>query len=594
MNRIILLVLSSIFFTNTFGQITTTTIQPDNSTGHDSYVVSGSFGATNYGSYNRTIVSYYKYGSGKGSILYLGRNFYKFNLLSIPTNAIIVSAELSLYCYSGQNTTLANTQLQQVESSWVESTITYNNQPNATVSTQIANNQSTLNTWHTFDVKSHVEGMVNDPSSNHGWKLKMNDEYNGGNAGTYSKYYYSSECLNSALRPKLVVQWVLPIEVESAEITHESSSGVNDGSINPNVINGDGVYSYKWYNGGSGALIATTESLTGVGAGWYGLEITDGLGNKEYMAFIVGINCESFSFDFQPNGNYVDDALITDRKFGSGPNAGLDNGNTNYGSHQTIQNYRGNYSAVVTWFNYSTLIRFKLWFDDELHFYEANMHMDSPGHYTTGNNATVLEEITSNWEEMEVTNNTRPSFNTGNKVDIPALSTMDPGYPGIDIDILSFIRFWQNNSNFGFHHDFKFSERFLNIHKGMTYHSSDYTDPSKRPKIEFNVLVSCEYARLDTKISRGYFLVKKNKQLRIQMMENYHDETVNLEYTIKDLNTDATFTEANLAITKSANTNWIEIDVSSGGLNLTSGHYYLLEVKNEKGDLSYLRFKKEL
>ena len=62
-----------------------------------------------------------------------------------------------------------------------------------------------------------------------------------------------------------------PIVLVDSEITDASCAGEADGSIDVEVANGTGNYSFKWSNG------AMSEDLTGVAPGTYGLTVTDGV-----------------------------------------------------------------------------------------------------------------------------------------------------------------------------------------------------------------------------------------------------------------------------------------------------------------------------
>ncbi|MBI5539627.1 MAG: right-handed parallel beta-helix repeat-containing protein [Bacteroidia bacterium] len=81
--------------------------------------------------------------------------------------------------------------------------------------------------------------------------------------------------------------------------TNESSSGANDGSININATGGTWSYLYQWNNS------ATTEDLTGLGAGTYSVTITDSNGCTYAAAtdIVIGINEISNinSFNIYPN-----------------------------------------------------------------------------------------------------------------------------------------------------------------------------------------------------------------------------------------------------------------------------------------------------
>lgn len=79
-------------------------------------------------------------------------------------------------------------------------------------------------------------------------------------------------------------------------------------------------------------------------------------------------------------------------------------------------------------------------------------------------------------------------------------------------------------------------------------------------------------------------------KLKFKFEEDYFDAAGTLNYSITCLNNDVN--PSLLTITKPAHTNWIEIALGSGGISLTSGYIYLLEVRDAKGRKKYLKFKK--
>ena len=161
--------------------------------------------------------TYNAHGWGEGT----NRNYIKFPELStIPQNAVIKSAKLSLY---GISTGIAapqgnsyypgspynsygdnKTWLKRVIGDWDEATITWNNKPGTTDVNQVALPASNAQ-WNfnvpDLDVTNLVKDMVS-KKQNYGFCLQMQVE----------KYYRSisfasSEVADSTKRPKLVVEY---------------------------------------------------------------------------------------------------------------------------------------------------------------------------------------------------------------------------------------------------------------------------------------------------------------------------------------------------------------------------------------------------
>lgn len=139
------------------------------------------------------------------------RGLLKFDLTSIPANATITSAKLTLYSTTTPlngdlvhaNAGSDNTMLiQRVLGNWSEATTTWSNQPAGDAGTQIViphTTQAFLDLVD-IDVTNQVKAMV--PNNNNGFILKLQTEaiYN-------SRLFYSKKTTDASKRPKLVVQY---------------------------------------------------------------------------------------------------------------------------------------------------------------------------------------------------------------------------------------------------------------------------------------------------------------------------------------------------------------------------------------------------
>jgi hypothetical protein len=145
-----------------------------------------------------------------GGILWKLREYLKFDLSSIPQNASIISANLFLYSNPepltgnlvdanfGSNNSLL---IQQVNSNWSPSTISWENQPSVSSTNQISINSTSQSFLDlNVDVKNNIASMVN-TNSNYGFLLRLTNEeiYN-------SRIFVSSyNTKYPDKRPKLVV-----------------------------------------------------------------------------------------------------------------------------------------------------------------------------------------------------------------------------------------------------------------------------------------------------------------------------------------------------------------------------------------------------
>jgi len=151
---------------------TTLTVSPPND---DAYVCS-SYASTNYGSSTDLRVRQFDSGS-------LYRSFLKFDISSIPSDAIITDAKLKLYVnYRSAND---NWELHAVsDDSWDEDSITWNNQPS--YGSLLDSIYVNANGWFSWDCTDYIESEVDAGASVTSFMLKLDGEEgtvsSGGNA----------------------------------------------------------------------------------------------------------------------------------------------------------------------------------------------------------------------------------------------------------------------------------------------------------------------------------------------------------------------------------------------------------------------------
>jgi len=193
-----------IYFQNviTLGAIDPTeTIQPEN--GKDSEMIS-THPNTNYGSWESM---------GSGSV---ARTIIEFDLSSIPSNADITSAVMSLYNYY-TSMTAGNVAAYRIKVDWVESEVTWNvrksgvswdtagcDGENDRESTYIAQEYISSTGWNDFDLDADaVEEWINGSFSNNGMLLKRTDT-------SALIYWRSSDYGGSSTDPKITITYTLP------------------------------------------------------------------------------------------------------------------------------------------------------------------------------------------------------------------------------------------------------------------------------------------------------------------------------------------------------------------------------------------------
>ena len=142
------------------------------------------------------------------------RSFFKFDLSSIPSNAVIQSASLSLY-YATVNSygnalhsSFSHSDesvLQLVTSPWTENTMTWNNQPSSSSQYQVIIPQSTSGTQNylNINVNSLIQQMIM-PTMNFGFLIKLTDE------NPYARMLFASgDNADVSKHPHLSITYVL-------------------------------------------------------------------------------------------------------------------------------------------------------------------------------------------------------------------------------------------------------------------------------------------------------------------------------------------------------------------------------------------------
>lgn len=193
-------------------------LQPDSTAGTDAWIWSfgptrainfGVRNAQNRGFNNVLRAEVWKWGglSTPDTI----RALLRFELSSIPQNAIVLDAKLSLFYYAnpgftpqiGDNAML----IQPITETWHEADVTWDNQPLADSTRALYISASTApdQDYIDLDVRNLVQEMVYFPSANHGFMLRLADErpYHG---LTFS----SSDHPDASKHPRLTVRYRTP------------------------------------------------------------------------------------------------------------------------------------------------------------------------------------------------------------------------------------------------------------------------------------------------------------------------------------------------------------------------------------------------
>jgi gliding motility-associated-like protein len=223
-----------LFWNVCFSQ-TTLILQPGAAAGKDAYVHGEPRAVNvNYGNNIQFPAKSWTYQGTPGWI----KSLVEFDLNSIPANAVISSAALSLYAMDyaapeGQHSTLSGPNeawLERITSAWDEFTVTWNTQPATTAANRLSLPASTgvLQDYLNMDVTLHIQDMVSNPSGNFGFMLRLkSDVY------YRSLNFCSSDHAKPGLRPKLVITYTVPVytvvlcEGESRKLDSKAAAGSN-------------------------------------------------------------------------------------------------------------------------------------------------------------------------------------------------------------------------------------------------------------------------------------------------------------------------------------------------------------------------------
>lgn len=505
----------------------------------------------------------------------VSRSFVRFDLSSIPKDAIVLSALLKLSFSGTVDTT--NTTVQRSLASWGEGSVTFSNQP-ATETADAVNPSYILGGYHNYNVYIHVLNMVRGNYANYGWCIKRRVE----TATTTGNTYYTKEYNAGSNIPQLVIQYYVPYKVSAATIVHASTLTSTNGSISPVVTNGPtGTTQYQWFDSSGTAISgATGLNLANVGKGWYGLRITGSLGEPVYYAFVVGVQCEEITLSFNPGPNYIDDAVVYDL-----------NDATKAGNYHYFETLRTAHWTGPNWYTTRALLKFRLWVDPEMEVTQANLNLFGADHRWSAplSNKAELIKITDSWQEKLVTFNNRPASSNSIITLVPATTS---SFEDKTLDIKNFWGDWKSNNLMNYGMYFQLSA-FNNTYDWQAYHSSDATNAAKRPNIDFKFSLTADdqpcacnnpiYCKLEKEL-KGVNYPLCSSKLQFFYEEEYTGSLA-LKYVIKNYKNDIVMSNSTLPLPKKYGYNPYEINVGT----LPAGTY-ILEATNEKNEKFYLRF----
>ncbi len=177
----------------------TITLQPDATDGKDAFIYTAN-PDTNLGTYPDFMV----YGGGPN----ITRSLIRFDFSAVPSNATIESVRLSLFSHTSpangtHNLIYTQSVLQKLNSTWSEDIVTWNTQPTSSEENQVVLDEptATIQDYLDIDITALASGMIQNPSTNHGFVFKIVDETVIGGRMVFA----SSDHTNAALHPKVEI-----------------------------------------------------------------------------------------------------------------------------------------------------------------------------------------------------------------------------------------------------------------------------------------------------------------------------------------------------------------------------------------------------
>jgi hypothetical protein len=154
--------------------------KPDstNPNGGPDYIYHGQYG----GCYDRTLIEW--------------------DLSSLPSGILIVSAEMRLFCEAFWGSQSGEPVYYMINEPWSELSVTYNTQPDYDTSQQIAGYWPEADTWYEVDVTDYVAAWVAGAHVNHGIYCFCQ-----GTTGTCVPGFWSKDYAHSELHPRLVITY---------------------------------------------------------------------------------------------------------------------------------------------------------------------------------------------------------------------------------------------------------------------------------------------------------------------------------------------------------------------------------------------------
>jgi hypothetical protein len=355
--------------------------------------------------------------------------------------------------------------------SWTSSGVTWNNKPSTSTGSssvdRVSLSQSSSSTQdYEVDIKEMLKYWLKYGSnSQYGLTLKIQTE-----SPTTRMVFASSDNSTSSKHPKLIIRYIMPIQIDLVDIVHLDYFNRENGTAEVFASGGAGPISYLWSNAKTTAFV---DSLT---SGLYWVKATDSLGNIAGKYVIIGDEIDTVTISSQPDSILGFDALLSSDyskliyEFTTSNieiNAGQFGGAAGGGWEQ----------QTLLGFNFEGLPQNAEITEAKLTLYGKNHSYSSP--YS---NESYLALVTSGWQEDSVWWDNKPSFITTDSIYLAGSSSSTQNY---ELDIRNYLQFWTENPNDNFGCLLKIITP--NATNKLVFHSSNSATSSKWPKLEFKI-----------------------------------------------------------------------------------------------------------
>lgn len=543
----------------------------------DSYI-NNKYASTNYGTDSTMSVGTHL--DTLTSYTY-NRGYLAFDLSSIPSNAVIYSATLTLHVSDSIGDS-PRWYVRRVLSSWTEAGITASGQPSISEFDQ--DNSRSLEQYGTeyqYDLTWMTQRIVGGALTNNGWMIQVQNEAYSANS---TREFYTNEASDSNLHPELEILYYFPHELANVVITHESDTLAVDGSIDLDILYGTQDFDWEWENA-AGSIISTDTILNSVAAGWYGLHLQGSTYTDEhfYYSFLVGTNGRMFELDYRlTSPNYMDISRTKDLI-----ESGVDYTDQNFPDYQTIVCSRWRDNVVM--YTEKTYLRLRLWIDEALTFDRADIYFLGGYHYQSGGlNESELQLIREDWNERVLCADYVPNIDDTISEYLPPtiIDGVQDFYLNRNFDFTNFFNYWKqdNNKNFGVVMQNTNDDNYLQRQLYWSSYNAEYLHRDPFLKFEFGAFPD------PPTFSMNDTLDVANVQVDISEIASEYtapffyqislDETPNLDSLFAIYSDTIWFPEVNDTLLYSQSTS-----ATSFSFNTMSPNLYTVSVRDSLGNL---------